>query len=58
MLDKFLTSFVAANPTKSIYGFTLNRKKPGHFHLSFLPKKGSSIQTWVSLFIVVGVTLS
>lgn len=47
--DKFLTSFVAANPTKSIYGFTLNRRKPGHFHLSFLPKKGSSIQTWVNI---------
>ncbi|EJD02347.1 transcription elongation factor SPT6 [Fomitiporia mediterranea MF3/22] len=45
-LQKFLISFVAANPNKSIYGFTLNRKKPGHFNLSFLPKKGSSIQTW------------
>ncbi|KAL5532712.1 SPT6 [Sanghuangporus sanghuang] len=45
-LNKFLMSFVAANPNKSIYGFTLNRKKPGHFNLSFLPKKGSAIQTW------------
>lgn len=45
--DKFLTNFVSANPTKSIYGFALNRKKPGHFNLSFLAKKGSSIQTWV-----------
>ncbi|KAH8116918.1 transcription elongation factor SPT6 [Phellopilus nigrolimitatus] len=45
-LQKFLMSFVAANPNKSIYGFTLNRKKPGHFSLSFLAKKASSIQTW------------
>ncbi|THH00428.1 hypothetical protein EW145_g7080 [Phellinidium pouzarii] len=45
-LQKFLMSFVAANPNKSIYGFSLNRKKPGHFNLSFLAKKGSSIQTW------------
>ena len=38
-----------ANPAKSIYGFSLNRKKPGHFNLSFLAKKGSSIQTWVRI---------
>lgn len=47
LIEKFLVNFVSANPSKSIYGFTLNRKKPGHFNLSFLAKKGSSIQTWV-----------
>jgi transcription elongation factor SPT6 len=45
--EKFLVNFVSANPSKSIYGFTLNRKRPGHFNLSFLARKGSSIRTWV-----------
>lgn len=47
ILGKFLTDFVAANPAKSIYGFCLNRKRPGHFNLSFPPRKGTPIQTWV-----------
>ncbi|KAH7913720.1 SH2 domain-containing protein [Hygrophoropsis aurantiaca] len=45
-LHLFLKNFVAANPAKSIYGFTLNRKKPGHFNLCFLANKGSTVQTW------------
>jgi transcription elongation factor SPT6 len=45
-LHLFLKNFVAANPSKSIYGFTLNRKKPGHFNLCFLANKNSSVQTW------------
>jgi len=47
--DLFLKNFVAANPAKSIYGFTLNRRKPGHFNLCFLANKNSTIQTWVSI---------
>ncbi|KAH7889357.1 SH2 domain-containing protein [Phlebopus sp. FC_14] len=41
-----LKNFVAANPAKSIYGFTLNRKRPGHFNLCFLASKNSTVQTW------------
>ncbi|KAF8447735.1 SH2 domain-containing protein [Boletus edulis BED1] len=41
-----LKNFVAANPAKSIYGFTLNRKKPGHFNLCFLANKNATVQTW------------
>ena len=44
----FLKNFVAANPSKSAYGFTLNRKRPGHFNLCFLANKNSTVQTWVS----------
>ena len=47
--DLFLKNFVAANPSKSAYGFTLNRKRPGHFNLCFLANKNSTVQTWVSL---------
>ena len=46
--DLFLKNFVKANPSKSAYGFTLNRRKPGHFNLCFLANKSSAVQTWVS----------
>ncbi|KAI6132188.1 SH2 domain-containing protein [Pisolithus croceorrhizus] len=41
-----LKNFVAANPAKSAYGFTLNRRKPGHFNLCFLANKNATVQTW------------
>ena len=47
LIDLFLKNYLAANPAKSMYGFTLNRKKPGHFNLCFLANKNSSVQTWV-----------
>lgn len=49
--EKFLIDYVKMHPAKSIYGFSLNRKRPGHFNLSFLAKKGSTIQTWVCTII-------
>jgi len=45
-LHLFLKNFLAANPAKSMYGFTLNRKRPGHFNLCFLANKNSPVQTW------------
>jgi transcription elongation factor SPT6 len=45
--DHWLRQFVKANPSKSIYGFTLNRKRPGHFNLCFLANINAAIQTWV-----------
>ncbi|KAJ6630875.1 transcription elongation factor SPT6 [Mycena sp. CBHHK59/15] len=41
-----LKNSLAANPGKSMYGFTLNRKRPGHFSLCFLANKNSVVQTW------------
>ncbi|PPR03612.1 hypothetical protein CVT24_007728 [Panaeolus cyanescens] len=41
-----LKNFLAANPAKSMYGFTLNRKRPGHFNLCFLANKNSMVQSW------------
>ena len=49
-VDLFLKNYVTANPSKSMYGFTLNRKRPGHFSLCFLANKNSTVQTWVSAF--------
>ncbi|KAI0726619.1 transcription elongation factor Spt6 [Fomitopsis betulina] len=45
-LHIYLKNYVAANPAKSAYGFTLNRKRPGHFNLCFLANKNSTVQTW------------
>ncbi|KAF5373643.1 hypothetical protein D9758_000608 [Tetrapyrgos nigripes] len=45
-LHLFLKNQLAANPAKSMYGFTLNRKRPGHFNLCFLANKQSAVQTW------------
>ncbi len=36
---KYLIDYVKMNPTKSHYGFSLNRKKPSHLNLSLLAKK-------------------
>lgn len=52
LLDLFLKNFVAANPSKSAYGFGLNRKKPGHSSLCFLTNKNSTIHTWVGAYLV------
>ncbi|KIY72184.1 hypothetical protein CYLTODRAFT_63573 [Cylindrobasidium torrendii FP15055 ss-10] len=45
-LHQFLKQQLAANPAKSMYGFTLNRRKPGHFVLCFLANKQATVQTW------------
>ncbi|KAJ7774503.1 transcription elongation factor SPT6 [Mycena maculata] len=45
-LHLYLKNSLAANPGKSMYGFTLNRKRPGHFNLCFLANKNSLVQTW------------
>ncbi|KAF7294872.1 Transcription elongation factor Spt6 [Mycena indigotica] len=45
-LHIFLKNSLAANPGKSMYGFTLNRKRPGHFSLCFLANKNSHVQNW------------
>ncbi|KAL0946577.1 hypothetical protein HGRIS_012779 [Hohenbuehelia grisea] len=45
-LHLFLKNHLAANPGKSMYGFSLNRKRPGHFNLCFLANKNSAVQTW------------
>ncbi|KAJ7097816.1 transcription elongation factor SPT6 [Mycena belliarum] len=45
-LHLYLKNSLAANPAKSMYGFTLNRKRPGHFSLCFLANKNSLVQTW------------
>lgn len=45
-LDIYLKNYVAANPSKSMYGFTLDRKRPGHFKLCFLANSKSVVTSW------------
>ena len=56
-IDLFLKNFLAANPAKSMYGFTLNRKRPGHFNLCFLANKNSVVQTWVRMTQLISFIL-
>lgn len=44
---KELDDYLTANPNKSIYCFSLNRKRPGHFNLVFKANRDSPTQTWV-----------
>ena len=44
---KELNDYISANPSKSIYCFTLNRKKPGHFNIVFKANPASPVQVWV-----------
>jgi hypothetical protein len=53
VVDLFLKNYVTANPAKSMYGFTLNRKRPGHFNLCFLANKNSTVQTWVRAYLLL-----
>jgi hypothetical protein len=47
LLGKELKDYIDANPAKSIYCFTLNRKKPGHFNIVFKANPSSPVQVWV-----------
>ena len=48
---KELKDYIDANPAKSIYCFTLNRKKPGHFNIVFKANPASPVQVWVRSFL-------
>ncbi|KAH7107505.1 SH2 domain-containing protein [Auriculariales sp. MPI-PUGE-AT-0066] len=45
-IERQLRDYVNAYPTRSIYAFTLNRQRPGHFNIVFLANKNSNIVSW------------
>lgn len=45
-LSKFLTNFSLANPTRSQYGFAIDKKRPGLFVLGFKANREAPIQRW------------
>lgn len=45
-LEKWLTTYTEANPKRSVYGFCLDTKHPGYFHLLFKAGIHASINSW------------
>lgn len=46
LTEKWLTTYTAANPTRSIYAFCIDPKHPGYFHLCFKATPTSSVHSW------------
>ncbi|KAK0662515.1 putative transcription elongation factor SPT6 [Cercophora samala] len=46
-LEKWLTTYIDANPTRSTYAFCIDKKHPGYFHLCFKASRGSKVNGWV-----------
>ncbi|VBB75106.1 Putative transcription elongation factor SPT6 [Podospora comata] len=46
-LEKWLTTYIDANPTRSTYAFCIDKKHPGYFHLCFKASKNSKVNGWV-----------
>ncbi|KAJ9476993.1 Transcription elongation factor SPT6 [Pseudozyma hubeiensis] len=45
-LQRYLTNWSLANPSRSVYAFGLNKDRPGYFNLSFKANRDAAIQTW------------
>lgn len=45
-LQRFLTNFSLANPTRSQYGFAIDKKRPGLFILGFKANRDAPVQRW------------
>ncbi|KAK0720611.1 SH2 domain-containing protein [Lasiosphaeris hirsuta] len=46
-LERWLTTYVDANPNRSTYGFCLDSKHPGYFYLCFKASAGSKVVSWM-----------
>ncbi|KAK7964989.1 transcription factor atf1 [Apiospora saccharicola] len=53
-LEKWLTAYSDANPTRSIYAFCIDPKHPGYFHLCFKANKAAKIGNWMVRIIPNG----
>ncbi|PWN93854.1 hypothetical protein FA10DRAFT_299195 [Acaromyces ingoldii] len=45
-LHRYLTNFSLANPTRSQYGFAIDKKRPGVFILGFKANREAPVQRW------------
>lgn len=45
-LHRYLTNFSLANPTRSQYGFAIDKKRPGVFTLGFKANREAPVQRW------------
>ena len=44
--EKWLTTYMDANPNRSSYAFCLDTKHPGYFFLCFKATKASKVMSW------------
>jgi len=42
----WLTTYIAANPKRSVYAFCLDPKHPGYFYLCFKAGPNSRVNSW------------
>ena len=45
--EKWLTTYIDANPNRSTYAFCLDTKHPGYFYLCFKASRGSKVNAWM-----------
>ncbi|KAL2132805.1 hypothetical protein VTI74DRAFT_3355 [Chaetomium olivicolor] len=46
-LEKWLTTYIDANPNRSTYAFCLDTKHPGYFYLCFKASRNSKVNAWM-----------
>ncbi|KAL2159115.1 hypothetical protein VTH06DRAFT_2874 [Thermothelomyces fergusii] len=46
-LEKWLTTYIDANPNRSTYAFCLDTKHPGYFYLCFKASRNSKVVAWM-----------
>jgi transcription elongation factor SPT6 len=45
--EKWLTTYIDANPNRSTYAFCLDTKHPGYFYLCFKASRNSKVNAWM-----------
>jgi transcription elongation factor SPT6 len=45
--ERWLTTYIDANPNRSTYGFCIDPKHPGYFYLCFKASRTSRVNAWV-----------
>ncbi|KAK4168941.1 Oxysterol-binding protein-domain-containing protein [Cladorrhinum sp. PSN259] len=56
-LEKWLTTYIDANPSRSAYAFCIDTKHPGYFHLCFKATRSSKVVGWVVRVVPNGYEL-
>ena len=47
LAEKWLTTYIDANPNRSTYAFCLDSKHPGYFYLCFKASRNSKVNAWM-----------
>ena len=55
--EKWLTTYMDANPNRSTYAFCIDAKHPGYFVLCFKASRGSRVNSWPVRIIPKGFEL-